>query len=122
MNSMKKLIASLFLTAVLAVAGTATDINKVAAQNNPWIIFAQRIGEEAICSAAIVPGMAYNTPRPTTQDHRFALYLRCEAKGGADEFTPNSCCDHLTPGDANNIGVCPDRPVNVIVPMLDPTL
>ncbi len=112
---MKRLLCIFFI-------GTAMLMASEALAN--WIIVAERIGEEvqrsakdAICSAANVPGMAQNSPHPTTHDHRFVLYLRCEAKGGTDEFAPNSCCDHLTSDDAKKIGVCPDRPVNVIVPI-----
>jgi hypothetical protein len=99
-------------------AFTAASTNLAFAQANPWIALASKVGNTALCTAQTVPG-GLASPKPTTQDHRFALYLRCEAKGGKDEFTKSSCCDHLTPGDAKNIGVCPDNPVNVIVPIRD---
>lgn len=87
------------------------------AQENPWIALVNKLGTDALCNAKTVPGGL--APKPTTQDHRFALYLRCEAKGGEDEFTQNSCCDHLSADDAKNIGVCPDNPVNLVVPIRD---
>jgi len=106
------------LTHMLIAASAALTLTTAQAQANPWIALANKIGNSALCQASTVPG-GLASPNQQTQDHRFALYLRCEAKGGRDEFTTNSCCDHLTAGDAKNIGVCPDNPVNLIVPIRD---
>ena len=106
------------LSHALVAASAAFTLTTAQAQTNPWIALANKIGDSALCQARAVPG-GLTSPKPQIQDHRFALYLRCEAKGGKDEFTNNSCCDHLTAGDAKNIGVRPDNPVNLIVPIRD---
>ena len=106
---MKRLLSFCFIgTAILMISETQAHAN--------WIAFAEAIGKDALCNLRTVPGMT-QAPKPTTQDHRFTLYLRCEAKGGRDEFAPTSCCDHITPSDSKTIGICPDKPVDVIVPI-----
>lgn len=86
----------------------------------PWLAAVNIASSEAqkrVCSLEGVPG-GIAAPKPASDWHRQLLYLRCEAKGGRDEFTSNSCCDHLTPSAANGLSVCPDRPTaNVVVPI-----
>ncbi|MEJ8850454.1 hypothetical protein [Variovorax rhizosphaerae] len=101
---------------ILAMGVLALPMATAHAQVNPWIEIAERIGLDSFCRASFVAGTIPNL-RPASQDERFALNLRCEAKGGKDEMTKKSCCEHLTVNDAKNIGVCPDNPVNVVVPI-----
>ena len=57
---------------------------------------------------------------PQSQNHRVMLNVRCEMKGGQDEYTTKSCCDHLNPaqGDRDYLGgalhVCGDEPTDVV--------
>lgn len=81
---------------------------------NILLTLARQIGVSKICSLDDITrknGMV----APANSTERLHLYLRCEAKGGADEFTQNSCCDHLTKDDAEQYGVCPD---NMITPTI----
>lgn len=99
--------------------GVLTLMNICAqAQSNPWVVIVERVGRDAFCNGRGVTG-GLKDPKPASQDERFLLYLRCEAKGGRDEFVKRSCCDHLTTNDARNIGICPDNPVDVVVPIRD---
>ncbi len=101
---------------VIAGMAMCFVLSAATADGNPWIAIAEKEGKDFICNAKNVPGGIVN-PKPTNQDERFTLYLRCEAKGGKDEFVKESCCEHLSTNDAKNIGVCPDIPVDLIVPI-----
>lgn len=83
-----------------------------------WLAFAERLGRDVICNLRNVPG-GVSDPKPANQDQRFTLYLRCEAKGGKDEFVKQSCCEHVSQNDAKNIGICPDNPRDIVVPIRD---
>ena len=77
---------------------------------------AKKIGVDKICNLSDVPGGVTN-PKPTTAEHRAALYLRCEAMGGGvpppDGLAKASCCEHLRPGELSS---CPDARPEINVP------
>jgi hypothetical protein len=79
-------------------------------------LFARDQAKNRICNIDDIPRNPNGSLAPSSQDHRVRLYLRCELgkKGGA-----NVCCDHLSSADANRFRVCPDNPVNLIVPLRD---
>lgn len=83
-----------------------------------WLAFAERLGKDIVCNLKNVPG-GVSDPKPMKQDQRFTLYLRCEAKNGKDEFVTQSCCEHVSKNDAKNIGICPDNPLEIVVPIRD---
>lgn len=78
------------------------------AQAEVMVEAAKKIGVDTICNLSRVPGGVSN-PKPTTAEHRAALYLRCEAMGGGvpppDGLAKASCCEHLRPGELSS---CPD--------------
>jgi hypothetical protein len=86
------------------------------AQGDVLFQIAKQYGHDQICNLRTYPRINGKVS-PKSSDERIRLYLRCESRGGADEFTSNSCCDHLTSADGNRISVCPDRPPEVIVPL-----
>jgi hypothetical protein len=71
-------------------------------------VIRQEVWKE-VCRA---PSKASNDPSSLTDLERVRLYLRCELKGGRDEYTSSSCCEHLTANAAALINVCSDRPEN----------
>jgi hypothetical protein len=78
--------------------------------------FVKQFGRDNICSLRNYTKVNGRVS-PANSDERIRLYIRCEARGGWDEFTTNSCCDHLNAADGQRIGVCPDANPAVAVPI-----
>jgi hypothetical protein len=61
---------------------------------------------------------------PVNREDRLGLYIHCEVTG-EHVAGAQSCCDHLTQGDANTVGRCPTHPVTGIwihaVKAMDPS-
>ena len=112
---MRPLVATALFCGLSALPMTASS----QAGDNLLIGKVVEIGTSKVCGLQDVPKNDQGRADPTTQHHRMTLYLRCELKGGRDEYASESCCDHLRPEDGRlgpTFRVCPDEPPNVVVP------
>jgi len=104
---------TLFSTVCASLTFSADNISPVAAQpQSQASVVVQGVGrltQDRLCNLRGIPTRD-GRPAPSSQAERVTLYLRCEAKGGRDEWS-NSCCDHLTSGDSRVLGRCPTTAV-----------
>jgi hypothetical protein len=96
---------------------TARTVPSVSEYSAAAALFAKDQAKARLCSIGDIPIGRGTT---LTEDQRVRLYLNCELTGNNPPIGgAKACCDHLSAADATKYRVCPDSPVNLIVPLRD---